>query len=115
MEDLKTHNEAAQKKVKYSFAQCQYKATTQGSLNIHIESVHMVFKYPCSFCECRVTFQENFIKLCFDILSSQIIMSRIHTKSHWICRHIVKRVSGLAGSGLATVKLFFSVSNNLAS
>ena len=54
-------------------------------------------------------------RVCFDILSSQIIMSRIHTKSHWICRHIVKRVSGLAGSGLATVKLFFSVSNNLAS
>ena len=32
MEDLKTHIEAAQKKVKYFCAQCQYKATTLGSL-----------------------------------------------------------------------------------
>ena len=63
MEDLKTHIEAAQKKVKYFCAQCQYKATTQGRMNIHIESVHLVIKYPCSFCECRVTFQENLIRL----------------------------------------------------
>ena len=32
MEDLKTHIKAAHKKVKYFCAQCQYKATTLGSL-----------------------------------------------------------------------------------
>ena len=82
MEDLKTHIEAAQKKVKYFCAQCQYKATTQGSLNIHIESVHMVIKYPCSFCECRVTFQENFIRLSQSRKSLSIIVINVNIKLH---------------------------------
>ena len=34
---------------------CDYKATQQGSLKKHIESVHEKVKYPCNLCEYKAT------------------------------------------------------------
>ena len=37
--------------MRYSCSQCDYKATLQSNLKIHIESVHEDVKYPCSQCD----------------------------------------------------------------
>ena len=39
--------------------QCQYKATTQSSLKVHIESVHEKVNYPCNQCEYKATQQSS--------------------------------------------------------
>ena len=35
--------------------QCDYEATTQGSLKTHIQSVHEKIKYPCNQCGYQAT------------------------------------------------------------
>ena len=53
--NLKRHIESVHEKVKYSCDQCDYKATTQGLLKRHIVSVHMNVDYPCNQCEYKAT------------------------------------------------------------
>ena len=53
------HIESAHGKVKYSCNQCEYKATTKGSLKTHIESVHEKVKYPCNQCDYKATAKGN--------------------------------------------------------
>ena len=37
--------------VKYACDQCDYQATQQGHLTIHIQSKHEGIKYACNWCE----------------------------------------------------------------
>ena len=47
---LKTHNESVHENVQYSCNLCEYKTKQQGILNTHIESVHEKVRYPCIQC-----------------------------------------------------------------
>ena len=47
---LKTHNESVHENVQYSCNLCEYKTKQQGHLNTHIESVHEKVRYPCIQC-----------------------------------------------------------------
>ena len=47
---------------KYPCIQCEYKATTQGSLKKHILSVHQKIKYPCNQCDYKATTQGSLKK-----------------------------------------------------
>ena len=41
--------------MKYPCGQCEYQATTKGSLDKHRRSVHEGIKYPCGQCEYQAT------------------------------------------------------------
>ena len=46
--------------VDYPCNQCEYKATKQGHLKTHIESVHEKVKYPCN--QCGKQFTQEFTR-----------------------------------------------------
>ena len=52
--------------MKYDCNKCDYRATMQGSLTRHIQSVHEGVKYDCNKCEYRGTRQSNLT--CMDAL-----------------------------------------------
>ena len=45
--------------LKYPCSQCDFKATRDSNLKIHIESVHEGIKYPCSQCDYKATQQSH--------------------------------------------------------
>ena len=47
---LKTHNESVHENVQYTCNLCEYKRKQQGHLNTHIESVHKKVRYHCIQC-----------------------------------------------------------------
>ena len=48
---LKNHVESTHEGIHYSCNQCEYKATTTGSLKKHVESTHEGVRYPCDQCD----------------------------------------------------------------
>ena len=48
--------------VKHSCEYCDYKATTKGNLQAHVQSVHEEIKYSCESCDYKETTKSNLKK-----------------------------------------------------
>ena len=48
--------------VKYACTECNYKATSNGNLKVHISGSHEGIKYPCTECDYEATRKQSLQK-----------------------------------------------------
>ena len=53
--NLTIHIQSKHEGIKYACNQCEFQATAQGSLQRHIQSKHEGIKYPCKHCDYQAT------------------------------------------------------------